>query len=66
MSIVLRDAIADCPFPVVEVHISDIRKREEFRKHSHVSDVTRTQFIGMGVEGYERALRWLIEETKKA
>jgi 3-dehydroquinate dehydratase-2 len=64
-SIVLRDAVADCPFPVVEVHISDIAKREEFRRRSYLTDVTANHFVGMGVAGYEQALRWLIEETRK-
>lgn len=65
-SIVLRDAIADTPFPVVEVHISDIAAREEFRRKSYLTEVTEERFIGKGVAGYELALRWLIEETKKA
>jgi 3-dehydroquinate dehydratase-2 len=65
-SIVLRDAIADTPFPVVEVHISDIAAREEFRKKSYLTEVTEQQFIGKGIAGYELALRWLIEETKRA
>jgi len=64
-SIVLRDAVGACKFPVVEVHISDITKREPFRHHSYLTDVTRNQVIGLGVVGYEVALRWLIEETKK-
>jgi 3-dehydroquinate dehydratase-2 len=64
-SIVLRDAIAACAFPVVEVHISDVTKREQFRHHSYLKDVTAHQVIGMGVVGYEVALRWLIEETRK-
>src|SRR5207248_1380753 len=64
-SIVLRDAVADSPFPVVEVHISEIAAREEFRKKSYLTEVTESQFIGKGVAGYELALRWLIEETKK-
>ena len=64
-SVVLRDAVADCPFPVVEVHISDIQKREEFRRRSYLTEVTANQFVGMGVAGYEQALRWLIEETRK-
>jgi 3-dehydroquinate dehydratase II len=64
-SIVLRDAVAACRFPVVEVHISDVTKREQFRHHSYLKDVTAHQVIGMGVVGYEVALRWLIEETKK-
>ncbi len=64
-SIVLRDAVGACKFPVVEVHISDITKREPFRHQSYLTDVTRNQVIGLGVVGYEVALRWLIEETKK-
>lgn len=64
-SIVLRDAVAACAFPVVEVHISDVTKREQFRHHSYLKDVTAYQVIGMGVVGYEVALRWLIEETSK-
>ena len=64
-SIVLRDAVADSPFPVVEVHISEITAREEFRRKSYLTEVTESQFIGKGVAGYELALRWLIEETKK-
>ncbi|MEK6206055.1 MAG: type II 3-dehydroquinate dehydratase [Chloroflexota bacterium] len=64
-SIVLRDAVADSPFPVVEVHISEIAAREEFRRMSYLTEVTEAQFIGKGVAGYELALGWLIEETKK-
>lgn len=67
-SIVLRDAVAACGFPVVEVHISDITSREPFRRHSHLTDVTAHQVIGRGVSGYEIALEWLLarlEETKK-
>jgi 3-dehydroquinate dehydratase-2 len=64
-SVVLRDAVAACRFPVVEVHISDVTKREPFRHHSYLTDVTANQVIGLGVVGYEVALRWLIEENKK-
>jgi 3-dehydroquinate dehydratase-2 len=64
-SIVLRDAVAACRFPVVEVHISDVTKREQFRHHSYLKDVTAYQVIGLGVVGYEVALRWLIEESSK-
>lgn len=64
-SVVLRDAVAACKFPVVEVHISDVTKREAFRHHSYLTDVTSNQVVGLGVVGYEVALRWLIEETKK-
>lgn len=64
-SIALRDAIAGCAFPIVEVHISDITKREPFRRHSYVTEVTAHQVIGQGVGGYETALRWLLDELKK-
>ncbi len=64
-SIVLRDAVAACQFPVVEVHISDVMKREAFRHHSYLTDVTAKGVVGLGVVGYEVAMRWLIGETKK-
>jgi 3-dehydroquinate dehydratase II len=65
-SVVLRDAVADCPFPVVEVHITDVGAREEFRRRSFLADVVADRVLGKGVAGYELALRWLIEESKKA
>src|SRR5437867_12244411 len=65
-SVVLRDAVADCPFPVVEVHISDIAAREEFRRPSFLTAVTAHRVIGKGVTGPALAVRWLIEETKRA
>ena len=65
-SIVLRDAIAGCAFPVVEVHISDIGKREPFRHHTYLKDVTAYQVIGKGVAGYEEAVRWLLRSASTA
>jgi 3-dehydroquinate dehydratase-2 len=62
-SIVLRDAVAGCAFPVVEVHISDIGTREPFRHHTYLKDVTAHQVIGKGVAGYEEALKWLLEHA---
>src|SRR5437867_13200271 len=47
-SIVLRDAVADCPFPVAEVHISDISTRAEFRRKSYLADVAADQVLGRG------------------
>jgi 3-dehydroquinate dehydratase II len=63
-SVVLRDAVAACSFPVVEVHISDIRAREPFRRHSYLADVTAHQVIGRGAAGYEDALVWLLRRRK--
>ena len=65
-SIVLRDAIAGCSFPVVEVHISDNGKREPFRHHTYLKDVTAHQVIGKGVAGYLEALEWLLENASTA
>lgn len=62
-SVVLRDAVAGCAFPVVEVHISDVTTREEFRHHSYLTAVTAQQVVGKGVAGYELALRWLLERA---
>lgn len=63
-SIVLLDAVADCAYPVVEVHISDVTTREPFRHHSYLSAVTAYQVVGKGVAGYEIALRWLLERAE--
>jgi len=62
-SIVLRDAVAGCAFPVVEVHISDVTAREPFRHHSYLTEVTAHQVVGKGVAGYEIALRWLLDRA---
>ncbi len=58
-SVVLHDALAAVPAPVVEVHISNIHRREEFRHHSYVSRVADGVIAGLGVQGYELALRYL-------
>ena len=65
-SIVLRDAVAGCAFPVVEVHISDIGKREPFRHHTYLKDVTAHQVLGRGVAGYEEAIKWLLQNASAA
>ncbi|MCZ2828172.1 type II 3-dehydroquinate dehydratase [Modestobacter sp. VKM Ac-2986] len=58
-SVVLRDALAGLTAPLVEVHISNIHAREEFRHHSYVSAVADGTIVGLGVQGYELALRYL-------
>jgi 3-dehydroquinate dehydratase II len=58
-SVVLHDALAAARAPVVEVHISNIHAREEFRHHSYVSRVATGVIAGLGIEGYVLALQWL-------
>lgn len=58
-SVALRDACAALTAPLVEVHITNIHKREEFRHHSYVSGVASGVIVGLGVEGYVLALSWL-------
>ena len=58
-SVVLHDALAAARAPVVEVHITNIHAREEFRHHSYVSRVASGTIAGLGIEGYVLALQWL-------
>jgi 3-dehydroquinate dehydratase II len=55
-SYALRDAVQACDLPVVEVHMSNIYAREEFRRHSVVSEVCRATVTGFGAGGYHLAL----------
>jgi len=58
-SIAVRDACSQLTAPLVEVHISNIHQREEFRHHSVISAIANGVIVGLGVEGYLLALRWL-------
>lgn len=60
-SYALHDAISSVTTPVVEVHISDISKREEFRRHSVLADACIGQIKGLGPEGYLRGVDMLLE-----
>ncbi len=65
-SIAILDALNTFDGPVLEVHISNIHKRESFRHHSHVSLRADGVIAGCGVEGYELALRRVISLLKQA
>jgi 3-dehydroquinate dehydratase-2 len=56
-SIALRDAILGVSLPFIEVHLSNVHAREEFRRHSYFSDIAVGQVVGLGPLGYELALR---------
>jgi 3-dehydroquinate dehydratase II len=64
-SIALRDALSMLTAPLVEVHISNIHAREEFRHHSYVSGVATGVIAGLGIQGYVVALRWLSEQVAR-
>ena len=56
-SVAILDALHTCEFPIFEVHISNVHKREPFRHHSHVSSVAAGVIAGFGTQGYLLALR---------
>ncbi len=61
-SVAIGDAIAAITTPVVEVHISNVHAREEFRRLSHVSAKAAGSIIGLGLKGYELAVEWLLRK----
>ena len=63
-SVAIGDAIAAIKTPVIEVHISNVHAREDFRKLSHVSGKSAGSIFGLGLKGYELAVRWLMESKK--
>lgn len=58
-SVALRDACAELRAPLIEVHISNVYAREEFRHHSYLSPVATGVIVGLGVQGYVLALQFL-------
>jgi len=67
-SVALRDAVeeaGEAGVPVVEVHISDIRQREAFRRTSLLTEVCAHSIIGHGVDGYFEAIEWLLNNVRE-
>lgn len=62
-SVAIGDAIAAIKTPVVEVHISNVHSREDFRKLSHVSGKSAGSIFGLGLKGYELAVRWFVDRA---
>ena len=61
-SVALRDAIASVSSPAIEVHISNILNREDFRKKSFLSDVCKGIISGLGLKGYEYAVDYFLSQ----
>jgi 3-dehydroquinate dehydratase-2 len=61
-SYAIRDAIDLFKVPVVEVHLSNIEEREEWRRHSVIADLAAKRILGKGPEGYKEALEWLAKQ----
>lgn len=61
-SVALRDALAGVAIPFIEVHISNIYQREEFRHHSFLSAIAQGTVCGLGVEGYRLAIDFALKK----
>ena len=61
-SVALRDALAGVAIPFVEIHLSNIFKREQFRHHSFLSDIAVGTICGLGVNGYRFAIDFVLEK----
>lgn len=65
-SVALRDALAGVALPFIEVHLSNVHRREPFRHHSYFSDLAEGVIVGLGAAGYRLALEAAIERLQQA
>jgi 3-dehydroquinate dehydratase II len=65
-SYAIRDALSSVVLPTIEVHMSNVHAREEFRHHSVIAPIVIGQIVGLGSDGYEWALRALVRKIEKS
>lgn len=65
-SVALRDALAGVALPFIEVHVSNVHRREAFRHHSYLSEVAAGVIVGLGVNGYRLALSHALRSLSPA
>jgi 3-dehydroquinate dehydratase-2 len=63
-SAAIRDALAAVRVPFIEIHLTNIHAREAFRRHSYVSDIASAVVSGLGAQGYELALTYVLEHYR--
>ena len=61
-SVAILDALKSVAIPTVEVHLSDVTKREDFRQTSYVRLAAEKTYMGLGFEGYKKAMEYLVEK----
>lgn len=64
-SVALRDALLGVDIPFIEIHLSNVSKREEFRKHSYFSDIAVGVISGLGAQGYDLAMQAALNYLNK-
>jgi 3-dehydroquinate dehydratase II len=64
-SVALRDALAGVAIPFIEVHISNVHRREEFRHHSYLSGIAEAVLCGFGTDGYAMALNHVCDKLQR-
>lgn len=62
-SVAIRDALSAIKRPVIEVHLSNVYRREPFRHHSYLSDIAVAVIAGLGAEGYRAAIRFILQQS---
>ena len=63
-SVAIADALSGVAIPTVEVHLSDVMQRESFRHHSFVAPIAKKTYMGLGFEGYKKAIRYLVKNEE--